>query len=205
MAVGVYRIDVGSDWTGAGQSAPLVPHVGPAVGFPSPHRSFARPGPAERTRIRGNAARTRSHRPDPSPSRNPASEPIDIANARAGAEIDIARTGIRRRIPLLGVTELPIPLDTHVNPPTMDRVVALDKDKIASAIQELAEQAAAERRKMTDNLFDRPNAAIEKSTSSAGKDKAMQSADSPRALPIAEIIAAFEELKSEKSAHKSPR
>lgn len=113
-------------------------------------------------------------------------------------ERNLARYGFRRRIPVIGIAlrcdHTTIDAASH----GLDRVVPLETDAIAVALQELAEQAAAERRQATENLLGQPlrvvrPALANPSTSLAAKD----------GLPFSEIVAAFSRLQRARAVEPS--
>lgn len=119
-------------------------------------------------------------------------------------EITLARTGFRRRIPVLAVLA---PGQREAAGQSMagaDRLVAFDGALIASAIQELAEVAVAERR--ARDLTRRPrNEAMaspltaKPKLSCAGRD---QDTAQRRPLPFAEIAEAFRNLQTVRGNRK---
>ncbi len=109
-------------------------------------------------------------------------------------ERHIARTSFRRQIPVIGIVEGDGAQSVDPNAHQVDRVVSLDPHVLAITIQELTEQASADRRRATDALLRKPLdiVATEIRTGSAAQE-----------LPYDQIIEAFEALKASRASVRS--
>jgi hypothetical protein len=123
-------------------------------------------------------------------------------------EIDLARAGFRRRIPVLAVAPYGPVTEASLLASGADRVVPWEKTAIAGGIQELAETAAAETRKAAQSGLLRP---VRRSPSQGGEageaaepkvraavTKAPPSAPDRirRSMPVAEVGDALAMLKA---------
>ena len=121
-----------------------------------------------------------------------------------GIEKELARTGFRRRIPILGVASSVATGSLRENGPEAqgcDSVVTLDAATLACTIQELAEAAAAERRQANVITLARPLKDMaqkdmvprqpEQRLPPSAAPVAKLSGSEPRPLPVAEILEAY--------------
>ena len=126
-------------------------------------------------------------------------------------EMALARTGFRRRIPVLGIAMgATVAVDlAEAARLGFDCVVAIEPAALTCAIQELAEEAAAERRAANAIALQTP-LAEQRAAPAGGLRPAMVpvaapmagSATGPRALPVNQIIEAFRELVAARQLHK---
>lgn len=127
--------------------------------------------------------------------------PLSDSDAWTAHEIHIARTGFRRRIPIIAVT----PPD-GVNAPTFavraaDRIERWHAPDIACAVQELAESAAAERRTLMRQLALEAQTTIPATLSPTREAGVHMPA---RALPMTEIAEAFASLRTARAGGTAP-
>ena len=115
-------------------------------------------------------------------------------------ELELARTGFRRRMPVLAIATPGPQSDKDPGPMGSDRLVAFDGPAIASAIQELAEAAAAERR--ATDLTRRPKAIAAGIVPAKSPSKPLVALGAPRTIPYAEIAAAFASLQAARARSK---
>lgn len=118
--------------------------------------------------------------------------PIARTDAWTDHEVHIARTGFRRRIPIIAVTPLEGGRHDTLAVRAADRVESWRATDIVYAIQEMAESAAAERRTLLRQLALEAQTGIP-ATLSARENGPLVTA---RALPTAEIAEAFAGLKA---------
>lgn len=109
-------------------------------------------------------------------------------------ERHIARTGFRRQIPVIGIIEGGSSEAIDPIAHQVDRVVSLDPEVLAITIQELTEQASADRRRANETLLSKPLdiVATEIKTGSGAPE-----------LPYEQIIEAFEELQTSRTPIRS--
>ena len=129
-------------------------------------------------------------------------------------EMALARTGFRRRIPVLGIAMgATVAVDlAEAARLGFDCVVAIEPAALTCAIQELAEGAAAERRAANAIALQTPLAdlAEQRAAPAGGMRPAMVPvaapmaglSTGPRALPVTQIIEAFRELVAARQSHK---
>ncbi len=121
------------------------------------------------------------------------------ADPALAIEVELARTGFRRRIPIIAVRR---PGTTHVNEllqRSADRVVPWDGSTIAYAIQELTEAAFAERRQRTRDDWIMP--VQHPSVEIPHRPKP----ETPRALPFEAIEAAYNQRQGSRTSAQSPK
>ena len=121
-------------------------------------------------------------------------------------EKELARTGFRRRIPILGVI-LDDATGSAPDAQGFDGVVTLDPSTLTCTIQALAEAAAAERRQANVIEMARPrkdmaskdmaskdmaNCQPEKRQPACSVPAVLRSNDQPRPLPVNEILEAYQ-------------
>lgn len=207
MAIGVYRIYVGRSWTGTEALRRLagVLDLLPAFLHRIDHVSdedlaaaVASGGPdAVRDAVR--IAMTQSHVALIDPSIQGKAPEITVL------EIDLAQSGFRRRIPVLGVVPGGSTQETRLHSAGFDRIVPLEIFQMLSAIQDLAEQAAAERRRMNERLLGQPLRLVTSPTvnlPAQTPDAAVP--EGPRPLPISEILAALADMKANREPPARP-
>lgn len=110
------------------------------------------------------------------------------------AERRTAREGFRRKIPVIAIVENGSPVDVDLAQHEIDRAVPLDVDALTIAIQELTEEASADRRRANEAILQQqpleaPAIAV----------------DGPQGLPYDQIIEAFESLKSSRGHQSGER
>lgn len=127
----------------------------------------------------------------------------NLLNDHTPVEISLAHSAFRTSIPVLAITRFPDhPLDALVIEHA-DRVVSFDVGDIVCAVQELAEEAAAARRRENDRLLSsiehvaRDIEAIRWPKRSHGSDATRQ-----RVLPAQEIAQAYATLVAQRSHGK---
>ena len=115
-------------------------------------------------------------------------------------EIELARSGFRRRIPVLGLGERDMD-ETLAQALGCDRIVALEAAWLACAIQELAEEAAAERRQANVIALTRPlkNEAPRCTEPAPMPTPRGIETSGERAVPFCQIVEAFEHLRSSRA------
>ena len=151
------------------------------------------------------------------PSAGP--QPAVAGDALPDIEMALARTGFRRRIPVLGVADCDAD-PAEARRAGFDRIVRPDPATLMCSIQELAEEAAAERRAanalalqmpLTDQAEARAKSAFSGPAFSgpafSGPVPVMRAQPvvaetGPRALPVNEIIEAFRTLVSARQSIK---
>ena len=143
-----------------------------------------------------------------------ASPVTDAATAAGSADIfvveqELARSGFRRRIPILGVRLGEVArgdAQSERQHPGVDRVVDLETSELACTIQDLAEEAAAERRQANAIALARPlrdtRPDREKARAAAGT---VPGAPQGRALPVDEIMEAYQRLVATRTTLKPGR
>lgn len=193
MPIGVYRMFMSDTWRDAPETERLLAELDARPGFlyrldRVPPTDAARLAEAEASAaIR--VAMTQSH------VALMLVEGIGRRQASALAEAMLARTGFRRRIPVLAVVGTSICTGTNIGRDVwdqigalpIDRIVAWDADAIACAVQELAEEATRPTRQL---------APVGSGALRPGSPFAVQPIEPPlaRVLPIAEIASAYVEL-----------
>ena len=149
-------------------------------------------------------------------------QPSDAHPHPAGAhigkiELELARTGFRRRIPVLGIAS-PDMDPAAVRPLGFDRVVTINPSALTCAIQELAEEAAAERRAAYAMTLRQPPVELAQhrttpavavrqllaTTAPATNPLATfaPATAGPRALPINDIVEAYRNLVASRPSTK---
>ncbi len=125
-------------------------------------------------------------------------------------ELDLARHGFRRRIPVLGLAEQGM-VEAYAPALGIDRIVARDAAELACAIQELAEEAAAERRQANVIELARPLKSQPKLVTGrvdvvpvAPVAPRGSETTGERALPYCKIVDALEQLRTSRSLEKAP-
>lgn len=197
MTIGVYRIYVGAGWA-RGERLQRLTAVLDAM--PTFYYRIDRVCDADLAAAAANPAvlqsfiriaMTQSHIAivDPMP---------DSAEPFMAIEAELARKGFRRRIPVLGVCEAGRGPERSQSQspatPAVDLVVDLGTGELAVAIQELAELAAAERRRADQLLLDLPMPAASPATANLAHRP--RAANASLSLPVPEIIQALASLKA---------
>ena len=198
VSIGVYRIYIGHGWGDGEDIARLTAALDAYPAFlyrldrVSPEDLAVAADDNDRLRSAVRVAMTQSHvmlrsLDAPAPS-----------SSLASTELDLARSGFRRRIPVLGVTAGQT--GVSLQPRDVDCLVPLDASALVCAIQDKAEEAAAERRQANVIALARPRKDVARARSS---DDANQAPIIPtrrvepsmaRAVPIADIVDAYQRL-----------
>lgn len=197
MPIGVYRLYVGSGWTGERPLARLTTVLDRIPGFlyrVDRVADDALPADTESLRALVRIALTQAHVAIMHP------DELARGSELAVIEAGLAREGFRRRIPILGVSEA-VTVVGGGSSPSMDRLCPLEPGAIASALQDLAEEAAAERRRASEALLGQPLALVGGAESraldaSARIDAGTATAATERGLPIVEIMASLARLRA---------
>ena len=194
--ISVYRIYLGRAWIASGQAAPLLSQFDDLPEFLHAACGLSEDGPEIQTHDPGlrraavKVAMTQCHvaivwggAEDPTPD-------------WTEHELRVARWGFRRRIPILAVLPPGCNGPSSIIRKVADKTVEFGGLEIARAVQELAEAAAAERRSETDRLSDPFEASSEPSATDLLAARLDATTASARALPTAEIMAAYQRLKA---------
>ncbi len=206
MGIGVYRIYVSYAWGQGPALAKLVAALDANTAFLYrmdrllPEDMIASLGSDNDELGAIRVAMTQSHvmlTPVASPPND------DPATATGSADIfvverNLASSGFRRRIPILGVRlEAGVDGDDQKGPPiaSVDRIVELAPSELACAIQELAEEAAAERRQANAIALARPvrDARPDRNATQPASRVASETL-AARAIPVGEIMEAYHRL-----------
>lgn len=208
MAIGVYRIYLGHAWGDGPASARLIATLDAVSAFlyridrivPEDLAAASEANDLAGHDLAGTVrvAMTQSHI---------MLVPVGPADADFSAgqigdlEKELARTGFRRRIPILGVI-LDDATGSAPDAQGFDGVVTLDPSTLTCTIQALAEAAAAERRQANVIELARPrkdmaskdmaNCQPEKRQPACSVPAVLRSNDQPRPLPVNEILEAYQ-------------
>lgn len=125
-------------------------------------------------------------------------------------ELELARHGFRRRIPVLGLAEQATD-EAHADVLGVDRIVAFEAAGLACAIQDLAEEAAAERRQanvieLARPFRSQPHQAPSREATITEPPVPARGVETigARALPFCQIVEALEQLRMSRSLEKAP-
>lgn len=203
VKIGVYRIYLGQSWHASGRAAALtalfdsIPEFLYRIDTADPADLPADRPDAAAMQAHVRIAMTQSH--------------IVLIDADAPAtaqavtdlEIELARDGFRRRLPVLAVTTAAAPSALTLDgagPAGFDDVVGFSATPLTCAIQELAEAAGATARAQTREAV---RAAVSRPVATANREPGVtivagpQTDDArPRQLPVESIAQAFRALRA---------
>ena len=198
--IGVYRIYLGHSWKAAGQAPDLLGLFDSLPEFLHTATTLAESGDIQAgagRRAGVKVAMTQAH----------------VAVLRGGTdpapqwtehEIQIASSGFRWRVPIVAVMppDWDVTSDTATTPVTRiaDRIVPWSAIEVARAVQELAEAAAALRRSDLDRILP-PAPTPVPGIATTGPETRHAITAAVRRLPTAEIVAAYNRLKSARSGN----
>ncbi len=121
-------------------------------------------------------------------------------------ELELARNGFRRRIPVLGLgAQSPDDAPAQARLLGLDRIVAFDAPELACTIQELAEEASAERRQANVVALARPfREPPSRRVEPVAPPPRGTETSGERALPFCQIVEAFECLRGGRASEEQP-
>ncbi len=128
----------------------------------------------------------------------------NLVHDLTSVEVALAQSGFRSRIPILAITRRPEqPLDSLVVEHA-DRVVSFDAGDIVCAIQEMAEEAAAGRRRENERLLNSIHSAVRDHEAVRWPRRlGANQAGKERPIPVTEIATAFAALASRRSQDRA--
>lgn len=189
MTIGVYRI-----YASAGLSAGDLDRLAKVLDrLPAMLYRFDRVADRDLVEALGDAealerairiAMTQSHIAIVRLAGNAAPSMVELAERRT------AREGFRRKIPVIGIVESGSLDGIDIAQHEVDRAVLMDVDALAIAIQELTEEASADRRRANEVILQQ------------SLETQAVVADGSQGLPYDQIIEAYESLKASR-AHES--
>ncbi len=230
MGIGVYRIYVSHSWATVGSQdgaeSPALTRLVAALDANTaflyridrllPEDLIGSPGSESDEPGAVRVAMTQSHVMLVPISAATHNDPATMASHISTIEQDLARSGFRRRIPILGVRlDAGTGGDNQGVQPfsgvdrAVDRVVDLEASELACTIQELAEEAAAERRQANAIVLARPlrDTRTDRQAAQAAQAAAAIAPEAvlARALPVGEIEEAYQRFVTARAMIKPGR
>lgn len=194
MTIGVYRI-----YASAGLSAGDLARLGKVLDqLPATLYRFDRVADRDLMEALGDAealerairiAMTQSHIAIVRITPGAAPSLVELAERRT------ARSGFRRKIPVVGMVETGSVEGIELAEHEIDQVVPMDVDALAIAIQELTEQASADRRRANDDVLKQP----------PQTPAIVVPVDGSQGLPYERIIEAYDALKASRGFQGTER